>query len=150
MLTKCMGSPRATQPAWFYQMSEDLSYCQECVIQFHATMKLHCPSSSVVYKWNCRRICGNLEEALLAYTTEESIGDDTFYDGSSMKCIIETSVREILKHPRLMLNRQLHTLALKSIKVLLKNSQCFELQERLQGLCLLLVSQDSKVRYISM
>jgi len=113
-------------------------------------MKLHCPSSSVVYKWNCRRICVFLEEALLAYTQEESVGDETYYSDSSMKCIIEASVREILKHPRLMLNRQLHTLALKSIKVLLKNNQCFELQERLQGLCLLLVSQDSKVRYMSM
>jgi len=145
VLTKWMGSAPASQPAWFQQMSKDLSHCSDCVLQFHGTMKSCRLNSPAVYRWNCNRICSYIQKALEQYFPEEFIEDDTYYDDSTRLCI-ETTIKEILKYPRLMLNRELHTFVLKAIKILLKSSQGFELQERLQGLCILLVSQDSKVR----
>ena len=124
------------QPKWFHNMCKDLSYCSACVDQYHNTIKTYlCGSkNAIVYSWNCKRIFNCLKEELELFDSCEE---------SSTRCI-ETAIREVLKYSRLMLNEELCGICLKSLKLLLKQKS-FELHERLQGLCLLLVNQDSQV-----
>lgn len=135
------------QPDWFRQMCRDLSCCSACVDQYHNAMKAHLvggSKSAIVYKWNCRRICDCLEEGLQLFDSVISLNNDEFYKESITLCM-ETAIKEILKYPRLMLNKQLSTFCLKSLKMLLNRNESFELHERLEGLCLLLVNQDNQV-----
>lgn len=136
------------QPEWFLQMCKDLSCCSACVDQYHNSMKVHFCSSeklkAIVYNWNCRRIIDCLEMGLRLYDSVKSLDSDGFCEESITLCI-ETAIKEVLKYPRLMLNKQLSIFCLQSLKLLLKRCEGFEIQERLQGLCLLLVNQDSEV-----
>lgn len=144
-LIELMSFSLADLPEWFHQMCNDLSCCSACVDQYHNAMKMHlCTYSSknaIVYNWNCRRIRDCLEEGLQSF---DSPNNDGFCKGSVTLCI-ETAIKEVLKYPRFMLNKQLYTICLKSIELLLKWNGTFELHERLQGLCLLLVNQNSQV-----
>ena len=142
-LMKRSGSSVAKQPEWFHRMCKDLSSCSACVDQYHNAMtNLFGSKYVIVYNWNCRRISNCLEEGLQLF---DSINNDEFYEESITLCI-ETAIKEVLKYPRLMLNEQVCAVCLKSLKLLLKENKSFELHERLQGLCLLLVNQDSQVR----
>ena len=137
-LMECsLDSSLDKQPEWFQNMCKDLSYCSTCVDQYHNAIETNlCGSKNViVYSWNCKRIINCLKEELKLFDSCKE---------SSTHCI-ETAIREVLKYSRLMLNKELCAICLKSLKLLLKQTKNFELHERLQGLCLLLVNQDSQV-----
>ena len=137
-LIQLMESSLIKQPEWFQRMCKDLSCCSACVDQYHNAMKAHlCGSkNAIVYNWNCRRIVNCFKERL------QDFDNDDFYEQS---ITLETAIKEVLKYPRFMLNEQVCVFCLKSLKLLLKKNKSFELHERLQGLCLLLVNQDSQV-----
>ena len=147
-----MSSSPADQSEWFQQMCKDLSCCVACVDQYHHAMKVHlelCSSKrTIVYNWNCRRIRGCLEEGLRLFNPAIPLTDDELCVESITLCI-ETAIKEVLKYPRFMFNKQLSSFCLKSLKLLLKRSGGFELHERLKGLCLLLVNEDSEVIIIN-
>lgn len=138
-----MDCSLADQPEWFQQMCKDLSCCSACVDQYHNAMKVHLCGlgSPIVYNWNCRRLSDSLEEGLRLVN---SLDTDEFYKESITTCL-ETAVKEMLKYPRLMLDKRLSNFCLRSLKLLLKRNEDFELHERLHGLCLLLVNEDSQV-----
>lgn len=146
MLIQLMECSLDDQPEWFQQMCKDLSCCSACVEQYHNAMKTHPYGSkrAIVYNWNCRRINDCLEEGLRLFNLEMPLDIDEFCEESITLCI-ETAIKEVLKYPKLMLNEQISTLCLQSLKMLLKRNEGFELHERLQGLCLLLVNQDPQV-----
>lgn len=152
MVIQMMNSSLADQLEWFQQMCKDLSCCMACVDQYHHAMKVHlelCSSkSAIVYNWNCRRISDCLEEGLRFFDSVIPVDDDELCVESITSCI-ETAIKEMLKYPRLMLNKTLSSLCIKSLKLLLKRSGGFELHERLKGLCLLLVNEDSEVVIIN-
>lgn len=145
-LIQLMDCPLADQPEWFLQMCKDLSCCSACVDQYHNAMKMHV-SHFIVYNWNCKRICDCLEEGvqLLDSIASHDDNDELCEETQSIMLCIETAIKEVLKYPRLMLNRELCIICLKSLKLLLKRNEGFVLDERLQGLCLLLFNQDKEV-----
>ena len=152
MIIQMMSGSPADQSEWFQQMCKDLSCCVECVDQYHHAMKVHlelCSSQrAIVYNWNCRRISGCLEEGLRFFYPVIPLDDDELCVEFIRLCI-KTAIKEVLKYPRLLFNEQLSSFCLKSLKLLLKQSGGFELHERLKGLCLLLVNEDSEVIIIN-
>ena len=148
IVIQMMSGSLTDQSEWFQQMCKDLSCCIACVDQYHNAMKVHlelCGSkSTIVYNWNCRRITDCLEEGLRLLDSVIPLDDEEICVESITLCI-ETAIKEVLKYPRLMFDKQLSTFFLNSLKLLLKRSGGFELHERLKGLCLLLVNEDSEV-----
>lgn len=139
----------------FIGANDDLSYCMECVVEYHRARDEVAQLHKSLWTLETSRLIAQLENAM----REEIEDDDELYlveeDGEKQlhgysDCSFESNVRvpllEILKFPYLLVDKRVSELTVEALCKMEQVGNTFQVFEKLPGVYLLLVHPNEMIR----
>ncbi|KAM4663196.1 putative helicase senataxin [Discoglossus pictus] len=135
--------------------NDDLSYCMECVVEYHRVREEVPNLHKVLQKLEISRLVTQLEKFL----SEELEEDDELilveedgekqlfgYTGPNFESNLRVPLLEILKYPYLLLNERVSELSTEALCKMEQANNSFQVYEKLPGVYLLLVNPNETIR----
>ncbi|XP_063792838.1 probable helicase senataxin [Pseudophryne corroboree] len=135
--------------------NEDLSYCMECVVEYHRVRDEAPQLHKALWKMETSRLVAQLEISMREeideddelYLVEEDGEKQLFgYTGPNFESTVRVPLLEILKYPYLLLDKRVSELCVEALCKMEQVSNSFQLYEKLAGVYLLLVHPNESIR----
>ncbi|KAG9472181.1 hypothetical protein GDO78_021002 [Eleutherodactylus coqui] len=134
---------------------DDLSYCMECVAEYHKVREEAPQLHKALWKMETSRIIPQLERSVREEIDEDDelflVEDDGEkqlfgYTGPNFESSIRVPLLEILKYPYLLLNSRVSELCVDALCKMEQVNNPFQVYEKLPGIYLLLVHPNEIIR----
>ncbi|XP_068104970.1 probable helicase senataxin isoform X2 [Hyperolius riggenbachi] len=135
--------------------NDDLSYCMECVVEYHKAREEAPQLHKALWKMETSRLISQLEESMRKEIEEddelflvEEDGDKQLigYTGPNFESNVRVPLLEILRFPYLLLNSRVCELCIEALCKMEQVNNSFQVYDKLPGVYLLLVHPDERVR----
>ncbi|XP_073412073.1 probable helicase senataxin isoform X2 [Dendrobates tinctorius] len=134
---------------------DDLSYCMECVVEYHRVREEAPQLHKALWKMETSRITAQLEKSMREEIDEDDelflVEDDGEkqlfgYTGPNFESCVRVPLLEILKYPYLLLNKLVSELCVAALCKMEHVNNPFQVYEKLPGIYLLLVHPNESIR----
>ncbi|XP_073496767.1 probable helicase senataxin isoform X2 [Phyllobates terribilis] len=134
---------------------DDLSYCMECVVEYHRVREEAPQLHKTLWSMEMSRIIAQLEKSMREeideddelFLVEEDGEKQLFgYTGPNFESCVRVPLLEILKFPYLLLNERVSELCVDALCKMEHVNNPFQVYEKLPGIYLLLVHPNESIR----
>ncbi|XP_069603679.1 probable helicase senataxin [Ranitomeya imitator] len=134
---------------------DDLSYCMECVVEYHRVREEAPQLHKALWSMETSRITAQLEKSMgeeideddELFLVEEDGEKQLFgYTGPNFESCVRVPLLEILKYPYLLLNKLVSELCVDALCKMEHVNNPFQVYEKLPGIYLLLVHPNESIR----
>lgn len=134
---------------------DDLSYCMECVAEYHRVRDEAPQLHKALWKLETSRVTTQLEKAMQEeideddelFLVEEDGEKQLFgYNGPNFESSVRVPLLEILKYPYLLLDKRVSELCVDALCKMEHVNNPFQVYEKLPGIYLLLVHPNESIR----
>ncbi|XP_075041385.1 putative helicase senataxin [Mixophyes fleayi] len=135
--------------------NDDLSYCMECVVEYHRVRDEAPQLHKALWKMETSRLIVHLEKSMREeieeddelFLVEEDGEKQLFgFTGPNFESNVRVPLLEILKYPYLLLNKRVSELCGEALCKMEQVNNPFQLYEKLAGVYLLLVHPNENIR----
>ncbi|XP_044162562.1 probable helicase senataxin [Bufo gargarizans] len=132
--------------------NDDLSYCMECVAEYHRVREQAPHLHKALWKMETARITAHLEKSLREEIEDDEVllveedGEKQLFGYAGLESNVRVPLLEILKYPYLLLDRRVCELCVDALCKMETVNNPFQVYEKVPGIYLLLVHPNENIR----